>query len=82
MDIEAIKTELHKLPFRPFAMVLADGSQVVVPHHDYLMFSPGGRTMHVFHSLEGYRIVDTSLVTQIVPNPAKSARKPGAGGKR
>ena len=68
MTLDAIKTELHQQPFRPFAIVMADGTQVVVPHHDYLIFSPGGLTLYVYHSPEGCRVVSTDLVTQIIPN--------------
>ncbi len=82
MTLDAIKTELHKQPFRPFALVMADGNQVVVPHHDYLTFSPSGRSLNVYHSPDGYRIVSTEMVTQVVPNvrvkPAGRRRPRGA----
>ena len=67
MSIDAIKSELHRSPFRPFKLTLADGREVRVPHHEYVMFSPGGGTLWVFSSPEAYTTVETALITQIIP---------------
>jgi hypothetical protein len=36
MDIEGVREALHKEPFQPFVMRLADGRALTVPHPDFL----------------------------------------------
>lgn len=67
MTLDAIKAELHHSPFRPFKLVLADGREVTVPHHDYLIFSPGGGTVFVYHAPEAYTAVDPFHVIAVIP---------------
>jgi hypothetical protein len=71
MTVEAIQSELHHSPFRPFTLVLADGREIRVPHHDYLTFSPGGATLWVFRTPEAYTVIDTQSVTAVIPQESK-----------
>jgi hypothetical protein len=40
MDINAIRDYLHKVPFQPFTMRLADGRQFPIAHRDFVAVSP------------------------------------------
>jgi hypothetical protein len=61
-------------PFRPFTIHLADGRTLAVPHRDFVSQSPGGRTIIVYHSNEGFSVVDLYLVTELeVQSPADSS---------
>src|SRR5438105_3051260 len=75
MDIEPIRAQLRRSPFKPFALVMADGGQVIVPHHDYLLISPGGGTMMVFSTPEDFVWIDTAQVTQVIPNQSSPTGK-------
>ena len=61
--------EFHRFcaarPFRPFTVCLADGQQVRVWHHDFVMISPTGRTASVYERAGGLDVIDLPLVTDI-----------------
>lgn len=40
MDIAGIREALHKQPFEPFAIGLADGRSLPVPHPDLVALTP------------------------------------------
>jgi len=40
MDIDGIRQALHKQPFEPFQIRLADGRALVVPHPDFVAVAP------------------------------------------
>ncbi len=40
MDVNAIREALHRQPFQPFALRLADGRALSVPHRDFVAISP------------------------------------------
>jgi hypothetical protein len=70
MKVEAIKEAAHASPFLPFALRLTDGTQVVVPHSDFIFLTRGGRTLIVNVDEENFRIIDASLVTAIEFGPS------------
>jgi hypothetical protein len=39
MDIQTIRNALHRQPFQPFVLRLADGRQLHVPHPDFVAVS-------------------------------------------
>jgi hypothetical protein len=39
MDVNAIREALHRQPFVPFALRLADGRELRVPHRDFVAVS-------------------------------------------
>jgi len=45
MNIRIVREALHKEPFEPFAIRLADGRSVPVPHRDFV--AVGRRRVHV-----------------------------------
>jgi hypothetical protein len=68
---------MHAAPFRPFALCLADGSRVEVPHSDFIAHPPGARTAVVVGGDESLQIIDVMLVAKIEirpPAPAGAAR--------
>lgn len=40
MDIDGIREALHKQPFEPFQIRLADGRALTVPHPDFVAVAP------------------------------------------
>lgn len=40
MDIAGLREALHKQPFEPFAIRLADGRSLPVPHPDFVALTP------------------------------------------
>ena len=40
MDIDGIRQALHKEPFHPFHIRLADGRALAVPHPDFVAVAP------------------------------------------
>lgn len=40
MDIDGIRQALHKQPFEPFQIRLADGRALAVPHPDFVAVAP------------------------------------------
>jgi hypothetical protein len=66
-------------PFRPFTVCLADGQQVRVWHHDFVMVSPDGRTASVYARGGGLDMIDIRLVTDVkLGAPGKPKRRAGA----
>jgi hypothetical protein len=41
MDIAGVREALHKQPFEPFVIRLADGRALPVPHRDFVGLTPG-----------------------------------------
>jgi len=68
---------LEAQPFRPFAIHLSDGGELVVNHPEFLATSPAGDIAIVFRPEGGFNIVDIDLGTDLEvkadarrPNPA------------
>lgn len=40
MDIETLRDALHKVPFEPFKVRMADGRMLPVPHPDFVAVAP------------------------------------------
>jgi hypothetical protein len=40
MDVEGLREALHKEPFEPFTIRMADGRSLPVPHPDFLAVAP------------------------------------------
>jgi hypothetical protein len=84
MNVEQIKAASKAEPFRPFALHLADGREIPVPHREFLYLFPSGRTIIVAQPDESFNIVDTLPVTDLEFKSAstgngKRRRKPGRG---
>jgi hypothetical protein len=76
MTIDQLRSVLNAVPFRPFAIHLADGSQIRVRHPDFLAQSPTGRTIVVYRDDDTHSIVDLLLVTELkVENSSLASTK-------
>jgi len=65
MTTDQFRATLRQLPFRPFAIRMADGRTFEVAHPDFVAQSPSGRTAIVFSSDESYSVLDLLLMTEI-----------------
>jgi hypothetical protein len=80
MTAEQLRAMREANPFRPFTIHLADGRRLHVPHRDFVSQSPSGRTIIVYHSDDGFSIVDLYLVTELeVYSSTPSETGPGNG---
>jgi hypothetical protein len=48
MTAAAIRKLRDATPFVPFQLIVSSGKSYLVPHPDFLHFSPSGRTAHVY----------------------------------
>ena len=68
MTREQVAATLHREPFVPFTINMADGRSFAVPHPDFVALSPVGRTEIVFHTddaEECYSVLDLLLMTEL-----------------
>jgi hypothetical protein len=72
---ENLQELIHAAPFRPFELVLANGSRVLVSHPEWILHPKGARTAVVMRPDESVRIIDVGLVLELdlaPPIPAGS----------
>ena len=79
MDIKVLRDELHREPFRPFRLRLADGRELFVPHPDFVAVSPR-RVVVIDPHDESMSIIEPLLIVSIETwtERAPSANGPGA----
>lgn len=65
MTIEQLRKVHQSQPFQPFAIYLADGRVLEVPHQEFLSHSPTGRTVIVHHEGDDYSVIDVMLITEL-----------------
>lgn len=65
MTTDELRKVLHKAPFTPFTIHLADGHFLHVPHPDFLALSGGGAVIVTSPREFDYTVVDLSLVTRL-----------------
>lgn len=76
MTVEQLKQLWKADPFRAFTIHLADGRDIAVNHHDFLMPSPSGRTIIVYQADDSFNVIDLLLVTDLeVSNGKHRPRK-------
>jgi hypothetical protein len=72
----ALSKAMHRTPFQPFVLRLADGRAVRVPHQDFISMHPTGRTVIVYAQNEDLEIHDMMLVTGLqLPGKASKRRQ-------
>ena len=76
MDIAAIREALHKRPFEPFIISLADGRSLPVPHPDFLAVHP--RRVIVVSEDGPWSVVGPLLIASL---DYQDRRKKGGDGK-
>jgi hypothetical protein len=79
MTTEQFRKLLSAKPFRPFTLRTADGERLRVPHPEFALLSPGGRTAVIVTGDEEFEIVDLLLISALeVRNGARgNGRKKG-----
>ena len=65
MTIDQVRNLYQAVPFRPFVMHLADGREIPVVHHDFIIASPNGRDVIVYQPDNSFKIIDLALVTAL-----------------
>ena len=66
MHADEIRKLLHANPFRPFTVYLASNEPFLVPHGDFAMLTPKGRTLIVSHAeKEAVELLETALIARI-----------------
>lgn len=75
MRAEEIRKAQKAEPFKPYALRMADGREYKVPHPEFLVMTPDGRTVIVVSPDNSVTILDGMLIT------AMHFDKPGRNGK-
>lgn len=78
MDIQGIREALHRQPFEPFSIRLADGRSLPVPHPDFVAVGP--RRMVVVAADDSWSVVEPLLVVSLDSNGSHSATPRDAAG--
>jgi hypothetical protein len=80
MQINAIREALHKQPFQPFTLRLADGRALPVPHRDFVAIL--GKTAVVASPQldDSYSIIEPLLIASIDYSTPQPASGPDSGG--
>ncbi len=83
MRAESLRELIHAEPFRPFELVLANGSRVLVSHPEWILYPKGARSAIVWYPDDRFRIIDVGLVLELDLAPPVAAgsvtREPNGG---
>jgi hypothetical protein len=77
MDIAGVREALNRNPFEPFAIRLADGRSLPVPHRDFVALTP--RRVIVGAEDDSWSIVEPLLIVSLDSLPKKGR---GSNGSR
>ena len=76
MTMEAIRSYLETSPFTPINLITSSGKSYLVPHPDFLNFSPTGRTCYVYPRYgEFYTTLDVLTITEVAPAKLRAPGK-------
>ena len=65
MDVNEIRNLYAAAPFRPFDIVLPNGTAVRVMHPEFMSFSPDYKTVHAYDLHGGHKYIDVKLVVAL-----------------
>jgi hypothetical protein len=65
MTTEELRGTLHKAPFEPFTMHLADGHSIHVPHPDFVALRGLSAAIVTSPKSNAYAVVELTLVTRL-----------------
>ena len=65
MTVDQFRAALHRVPFSPFTIRMADGRAIDVPHPDFVAHVPTGRTVIVVHPNESHSVLDLLLMSEL-----------------
>ncbi len=80
MDIAGVREVLHRNPFEPFVVQLADGRSLPVPHRDFVALSP--RRMVIIAEDGSWSIIELLLIVSLDSMPTKPKGGNGSHGKK
>jgi hypothetical protein len=80
MKAADIQRALRRAPFKPFNLLLDNGTRIPVAHPDCLLFSASKRTCVIMKG-EDWWMVDTSHLSGLTDTENGSARKKSERGK-
>lgn len=80
MDVPGVKEALHRQPFEPFAIQLADGRSLPVPHPDFVAVTP--RRIIVVAEDGSWSVVEPLLIVSLDYDAPKSKGSNGSHGKK
>ena len=67
---------LHQTrPFQPFAIHMAGGRVLKIPHNEFLAYHPEGDTLVAYQNGESFSILDLDLITELELLPANGHSK-------
>lgn len=69
MDIKGVQDLLHRQPFQPFMMRLADGRSIPVPHRDFVALTP--RRVIVGFEDDSWTIIEPILIVSLDSMPPR-----------
>jgi hypothetical protein len=75
MNIEVLRNELHRQPFEPFTLRLADGRSLYVKHPDFVAVAPR-RVVVIDENDENMAIVEPLFIVSIEKKSSSSALNP------
>ena len=78
MDLQGIREALHRQPFEPFSIRLADGRSLPVPHPDFVAVGP--RRIVVVAADDSWSVVEPLLIVSLDSNGSHSPTPPGSAG--
>ncbi len=75
MSVDELKRLLNAVPFRPFTVYLPSDTHFQVPHPDFALLTPNGRTMVVAHQQsDAVDILDVPLITRVKVEAERGAQ--------
>lgn len=80
MDIAGIREAIHKQPFEPFELRLADGRSLSVPHPDFVALHP--RRIIVISDDASWAVVEPLLIVSIDYDASHKKGGNGAGRRK
>jgi hypothetical protein len=80
MDIAGIRAALHKQPFEPFTIRLADGRFLPVPHPDFVAVGP--RRIVVIDQNDSWSIIEPLLIVSLDSMPKRTKGSNGSAKKK
>jgi len=74
MDLAGIREAVHKQPFEPFTIRLADGRALPVPHPDFV--AVGNRRIVVVAEDDSWSVIEPLLIVSLDSNGRASRSRP------
>lgn len=65
MTSEQLKATLRQQPFQPFTIRMVDGRAFHVPHPEWVIVSPSGRTAILFEQDDSHSVLDLMLMNEL-----------------